>query len=311
MPTKIDQNLIPPVIRESVDPDILNRAKSIEWSINRDTGEDEHGFLDGSHEDYLSSQNILPKTHGYDLHDPRKARKIEWFDENNLGTGRDSGFDYTPTSPSLNNNNNNKGYSSSMRSVSSSTFGEQRVDLAPISNQDVVASNLRSTGSMKRHPQGQYPFPIYKTNQEQLEGDVVFEVAPRAKPGERTVHYEKSTKVLNEQEMNALGLDPSIFGPNSKTTLDEQEEELIETSVLKGGKRELEELCRSMRTQEAGNYFESRQRARSVSPSGRQNAVDENSEERRVVLFGSVDELNNREQEFYPYRDAHNGKVSF
>lgn len=311
MPSKIDQSLLPPVIRESVDPEILNRARSIEWSINKDTGEDEHGFLDGSHEDYLSSQNLMPKTHGLIDHRQqgaaaRKSRKIEWFDQTNTNAGRDSGFEYTPTSPSLGGNRYTS--SASLRSNDS-----QRLDLTPFedltNNQDVVAGNLHTTGSMKRHPQGQHPFPIYKTNQQQLEGDVVFEVAPRAKPGERTVHYEKSTKVLNEEEMNALGLDPEFFSPNSKTMMDEQEEELIETAVLKGGRRELEELCRSMRTQEAGDYFESRQRARSVSPGGR--PIDENSEERKVVLFGSCEELNTREQEFYPYRDAHNGKVKY
>ena len=306
MPSKIDQSLIPPVIRESVDPEILNRAQSIEWSINRDTGEDEHGFLDGSAEDYLSSQNLLPKSHGAaHLSDPspvRKSRKmVEWSD---TVSGRDSGFEATPISPSLGRQTN----SSSV--ISSASQQRDLVDLSPLedSTLDFAASNRTSSaGPMKRHPQGLSPFPIYKVNQEQLQGDVFFEVAPRAKPGERTVHYEKATRILNEEEMNAMGLDPKVFGPNSRTTMDEQEEEMIETQVLKGGARELEDLYNSMRN-EAGEYFE-RQRARSVSPVGNR-LESHSSEQRKTIVFGSVDEISNREQEFYPYRDAHQGKVS-
>lgn len=299
MPSKIDHNLIPPVIRESVDPDILNRAQSIEWSINRDTGEDEHGYLDGSTGDYNRSKSPSQ------LAAARKARKIEWLDD---GAGRDSGFEYTPTSPSLGGGK----HSSSMRSISSLSHSEMsHNNLPPLDEaalEDFAATNTtRNTGSMKRHPQGQYPFPIYKVNQEQLEGDVVFEVAPRAKPGERTVHYEKSSRVMNEEELNALGLDPNFFGPNTKTMMDEQEEELIETSVLKGGRRELESLYNSMRTDTSG-YFD-RQRARSVSPTGTRRPIDSEQSEKKTVIFGSVDEID-REQEFYPYRDAHQGKVS-
>lgn len=298
MPSKIDQNLLPPVIRESVDPDILNRAQSIEWSINRDTGEDEHGYLDGSNEDYHSSKS---PSH---LAAARKARRIEWLDN---GAGRDSGFEYTPTSPSLGGGK----HSSSMRSISSlsqSDIGHN--NLPPLDEaalEEFAASNTtKNVGSMKRHPQGLYPYPIYKVNQEQLEGDVVFEVAPRAKPGEKTVHYEKTSRIMNQEELDALGLDPNFFGPNTKTTMDEQEEELVETSVLKGGRRELESLYNSMRTDTSG-YFD-RQRARSASPTGR-NPIDSEQSERKTVIFGSVDEID-REQEFYPYRDAHQGKVS-
>lgn len=301
MPTRIDQNLIPQVIRESVDPDILNRAQSIEWSIDRDTGENEHGFLDGSHEDYLTSQNLLEKSHG-PLHlssgspRERKGRKmVEWSAD--TMSGRDSGFDATPISPSLHKD----------------AAAQQRVDLSPLEDaaiSDFAAANKTgSLGPMKRHPQGQHPFPIYKVNQEQLQGDVFFEVAPRAKPGERTVHYEKSSRVLNEEEMNALGLDPNVFGPNSRTIMDEQEEETIETQVLKGGSRELEDIYNSMRTG-AGDYFD-RQRARSLSPSGDRRPIGtESSEQRRTVVFGSVGEIDKCEQEYYPYRDAHQGKVS-
>lgn len=312
MPSKIDQNLIPPVIRQSVDPDILNRAQSIEWTINRDTGEDEHGFLDGSHEDYLTSQNLMPKSHGAVHYGTnvsvspanRKSRKmVEWYDS---VSGRDSGYEQTPTSPSL-------GAKQQMRSVSSLSGANERVDLSPLddSNLDFSASNkTNATGQMKRHPQGVYPFPIYKVNQEQLQGDVFFEVAPRAKPGERTVHYEKSTRVLNEEELNALGLDPKVFSPNSRTTMDEQEEETVETSVFKGGARELEDIYNSMRT-DASDYFD-RQRARSVSPVGNRNPIEsESSEQKKTIIFGSVDEINTREQEFYPYRDAHQGKVKY
>lgn len=292
MPSRIDQNLIPPVIRESVDPDILNRAQSIEWSINRDTGDDEHGYLDGQNDYYNQSKG------GKYLSPGRKSRKIEWSDSRQ---GRDSGFENTPTSPSFG------GHDSSL----STTKDLQRVDLSPLEQSlDFGAGNTVSgVGSMKRHPQGQYPFPIYKTNQEQLEGDVVFDPAPRAKPGERTVHYEKASRVLNEEDLNALGLDPKFFGANSRTMMDEQEEECIETSVLKGGARELEDLYNSMRTDTTG-YFD-RQRARSVSPVGSRNPIEsEHSEHKKTVIFGSVDEINNREQEFYPYRDAHQGKVS-
>lgn len=301
MPSKIDQNLLPPVIRESVDPDILNRAQSIEWSINRDTGEDEHGYLDGSNEDYLGS-----KSPGH-LAAARKARKIEWLDN---GAGRDSGFDYTPTSPSLGGNGGK--YSSSMRSISSLSHSDAgHNNLPPLDEmalEEFAAINTtKNTGSMKRHPQGQYPFPIYRVNQEQLEGDVVFEVAPHAKPGEKTIHYEKSSRVMNEEELNALGLDPNFFGPNSKTRMDEQEEEFVETSVLKGGRRELEHLYNTMRTDTTG-YFD-RQRARSASPTGNRNLMDSEQSERKTVIFGSCEEID-REQEFYPYRDAHQGKVS-
>lgn len=301
MPSKIDQNLLPPVIRESVDPDILNRAQSIEWSINRDTGEDEHGYLDGSNEDYRIGSKQSP-TH---LAAARKARKIEWLDN---GAGRDSGFEYTPTSPSLGGGK----HSSSMRSISSLSHSDiGHNSLPPLDEhalEEFAATNTtKNTGSMKRHPHGQYPFPIYKVNQEQLEGDVVFEVAPRAKPGEKTVHYEKSSRIMNEEELNALGLDPNFFGPNTKTMMDEQEEELVETSVLKGGRRELENLYNSMRTDTTG-YFD-RQRARSVSPTGNRHAIDSEQSEKKTVIFGSVDEID-REQEFYPYRDAHQGKVS-
>lgn len=302
MPSKIDQNLLPPVIRESVDPDILNRAQSIEWSINRDTGEDEHGYLDGQN-DYLNQNkgayHLSPSA--------RKSRKIEWCDSRQ---GRDSGFEYTPTSPSLGNGDVQK-YGSSMRSLSSlsnADNGQRAIDLSPLD--DFGAGNTTSgVGSMKRHPQGQYPFPIYKVNQEQLEGDVVFDPAPRGKAGERTVHYEKASRVLNEEDLDALGLDPKFFGSNTKTMMDEQEEELIETSVLKGGSKELEDMYNSMRVDTTG-YFD-RQRARSVSPVGNRNPIEsEHSEHKKTIIFGSVDEINNTEQEFYPYRDAHQGKVS-
>lgn len=304
MPSKIDQNLIPPVIRESVDPDILNRAQSIEWSINRDTGEDEHGYLDGQN----GYHNLSPSA--------RKSRKIEWCDS---GQGRDSGFEYTPTSPSLGappyDGYDLQKYGHSMRSLSSLSGSDnggqqqqQRIDLSPLD--DFGAGNTVSgVGTMKRHPQGQYPFPIYKVNQEQLEGDVVFDPAPRGKAGERTVHYEKASRVLNEEDLDALGLDPKFFGSNSKTMMDEQEEELIETSVLKGGSKELEDIYNSMRVDTTG-YFD-RQRARSVSPVGNRNPIEsEHSEHKKTIIFGSVDEINNKEQEFYPYRDAHQGKVS-
>lgn len=302
MPSKIDQNLLPPVIREAVDPEILNRAQSIEWSINRDTGLDEHGYLDGTDEDYLRGppQNVrgLPPIQSH------KSRKLDWH--GSTQSGRDSGFDYTPTSPNLG------GYQTdTKRSATSLSSDRQRVDLSPLEESlDFGATNkVNSTGQMKRFPQGQYPFPMYKVNQEQLEGDVVFEVAPRAKPGERTVHYEKSSRVLNEEEMNALGLDANVFGPNTRTMVDDQEEETIETSVLKGGRRELEDLYNSMRIDKDG-YFD-RQRARSVSPNGSKNPIEqESSEQKKTVIFGSVDEINNRDQEFYPYRDAHQGKVS-
>lgn len=311
MPSKIDHNLIPPVIKESVDPEILNRARSIEWSIDRDTGENERGFLDGSHEDYLSSQNLMQKSHrqpsytspAEQLRAQQKARNIEWFDNNN---GRDSGYDRTPTSPSLGRN-----FGASTGSLrSGSNLSGQTGAMEPLDESlDEFATNTtNSVGRMKRHPQGQSPFPMYKVNQEQLEGDVVFEVAPRARPGERTVHYEKSTRVVNEEELNALGLDPNFFGPNSKTTMNEQEEETIESSRLNGGARELEALYNSMRG-DAGDYFD-RQRARSVSPD-RQNPIEsESSQMKRTVLFSSVDDLSNRDQEYYPYRDASQGKVS-
>lgn len=297
MPSKIDQSLIPPAIRESVDPDILNRAQSIEWSIDRDTGENEHGYLDGGHEDYLSSQNLMPKSHGQ-LHygqpqQIRKSRKqVEWS-ENTL-SGRDSGFDATPTSPSLYNQK--------------SSVDLSQLDQAAQLN--FAAGNKTNTlGQMKRHPTGVYPFPIYKVNQEQLQGDVFFEVAPRAAPGERTVHYEKSSRILNQQEMDALGLDPSVFEPNSRTAVHEDEEETVETSVLKGDARQLEEIYNSMRTG-AGDYFD-HQRARSLSPSGSRNPMDNMSskQQKKTVIFGSMEEIDQREQEYFPYRDAHQGKV--
>lgn len=298
MPAKIDTNLLPPVILESVDPEILDRAQSIEWSINRDTGENERGFVDGSHEDYLSSQNLMYKSHD--------GKQIDWLaSQQSLSRGgRDSGFEpgLSPGTPSL------LGLAGAR--TTSSTSENLLMDEAAATGYTI--GQLES-GASKRHPmRGQYPFPIYKVNQEQLQGDVFFERAPKARPGERTIHYEKSSRIFNEEELNALGLDPKTFGPNSNTLVDEQEEETIETSILKANAQELEQLYQSMRNQEAGDYFD-RQRARSLSPGGR-NRLDkeETSEQRRTVIFGSLEELNDdrTEQEFYPYRDAHQGKVS-
>lgn len=302
MPSKIDQNLLPPVIRESVDPEILARAQSIEWTINRDTGEDEHGYVDGSHEDYLSAQNLLPKTHGMlssgNTSTGRKSRKIEWLDEQN---GRDSGYDATPTSPSLGNK---------LRSTSSLTYSNNQSTLDDPALDFAATGQTNATGQMKSFPRGQYPFPIYNVNRAQLEGDVVFEPAPRAKPGERTVHYEKSSRILNEEELEAMGLNPKVFGPNSRTTMDEQEEEMIQTSIIKGGSRELEDFYNQHIRNDSDEYFE-RQRARSVSPTGNRNPIESSSSEhKKTIVFGSIDEIDNREQEFYPYRDAHQGKVS-
>lgn len=287
MPSKIDQNLIPPVIRESVDPDILNRAQSIEWSIDRDTGENEHGYLDGGHEDYLSSQNLLPKSHG-DVHyggNFKNRKQIDWPEQ--PFSGRDSGLELTPTSPSI--------------------LGAERTTDRAL---DFAAGNKTNTlGQMKRHPTGVSPFPMYKVNQEQLQGDVYFEVAPRAAPGERTVHFEKTSRILNEREMDALGLDPKVFGPNSRTAVHEDEEETVETSLLKGDARQLEEIFNSMRTG-AGDYFE-HQRARSLSPvAGRNPMNSSESQHKKTVIFGSLEEIDRREQEYFPYRDAHQGKVS-
>jgi hypothetical protein len=115
--------------------------------------------------------------------------------------------------------------------------------------------------------------------------------------------------VLNEQEMDALGLDPKVFAPNSETTVDEQEAETIETQVLRGGTRELESIYNTMRS-DAGDYFD-RQRARSLSPSGNRRPVDaDSSSQRKTIVFGSMDEIEQHAQEYYPYRDAHQGKVS-
>lgn len=286
MPAKIDQSLLPPVIKDSVDPEILNRAQSIEWSIARDFGDDEHGYLDGSHEDYLSSQNLMYKTHQARL---GAGKQVEWLDQKG---GRDSGFEHSPTSPAL--------------GAARSADGQPMVDLSPLNEFESVGGVANSAGSMKRHPQGQSPYPIYRVNQEQLANDVFFEHSPKARPGERTVHYEKASKVLNEHELADLGLDSQYFGPNSNARVDEQEEETIETSVLKGGSRELEDLYNSMKL-EGSDYFD-RQRARSVSPD--RHGLESEQSQKRTVIFGSVDEVNNQEQEFYPYRDAHQGKVS-
>lgn len=309
MPSKIDQNLLPAEIRDSVDPDILARAQSIEWSIDRDTGVNEHGYLDGGHEDYLSSQNLLPKTHGA-LHygggggggsTTRKSRKtVDWQDTTRDTSGRDSGFEFTPTSPAL-------GLTSS--DYNQSTFEEHTPQTL------ATSGKANSLGQMKRHPMGQSPFPMYRVNQEQLQGDVFFEAAPRAAPGERTVHYERTSRILNERELDALGLDPNVFGPNSRTTVDETEEENVETSILKGDARELEDIYNSMRTG-AGDYFD-HQRARSASPSsGNRRAQggpieNESSSQKKTVIFGSVEEIDRQEQEYFPYRDAHQGKVSY
>lgn len=291
MPAKIDQSLIPPVIKESVDPDILDRAQSIEWSITNDAGQDERGFVDGSHEDFLSSQNLMFKSHhgrlvppGTELH--RKVGKnVEWLDQHG---GRDSGFERTPISPSL-----------------GLEYADQRVDLSPLD--DFTVGEASFNGSAKRHPQGVSPYPIYQVNQSQLQGDVFFEAAPKAAPGERTVHYEKATRVLNEQDLNLMGLDPHHLRPNSRARVDEREEETIESSVLKEGSRELEDLYNSMRNN-TSDYFD-RQRARSVSPDRLGGPVEEC--QKKTIIFSSVEEINNQEQEFYPYRDAHQGKVSF
>jgi hypothetical protein len=303
MRSKIDQNLLPPVIRESIDPDILNRAQSIEWSIDRDTGVKEHGFLDGSPEDPLSSQNLLPKTHGQ-LHfgdQTRKSRKmVDWCES---VSGRDSGLEPTPISPSL---------GGGRTTVDSSMADLSPLDdaLMPAEGEFAASNKSNMLGQMKRHPQGISPYPIYRVNQEQLQGDVYFEAAPRGQPGERTVHYEKTTRVLNEEEMDALGLDPKVFGPNSKTAVDEQEVETIETEVLKGGARELEDIYNTTIRSEAGEYFD-RQRARSLSPSGSHRPMEaESSSQKKTIVFGSMEEMEQHEQEYYPYRDAHQGKVS-
>lgn len=273
MPAKIDTNLLPPVIRESVDPEILDRAQSIEWSIARDTGEHERGFVDGSHEDYLSSQNLMYKSHS--------GKQVDWLDNLSVKGGRDSGFEQpSPGTPSLNlgSTNNLSGYAEDIGYIGSQASGN-------------------------RHPKNVYPFPIYKVNQEQLHGDVFFEKAPKARPGERTIHYEKSSRIMKEHDLEALGLDPKTFPANSNTCVDEQQEETIETSLFKGGPEQLRQLLESMRN-EAGDYFD-RERARNNG-----TPLDGEDSMKRTVIFGSLEELNNRDQEYFPYRDAHQGKVS-
>lgn len=291
MPSKIDINLLPPVIRDSIDPDILARAQSIEWSINRDTGEDEHGFLDGSHEDYLSSQNLMHKSHAHLLPTAasiKEARKVGWLSESS--NGRDSGLDQSPTESPL------PSEVGTFRSVSALS--------APLEQEMVgfrAAKTTTGAGVMKRHPAGQQPFPIYKVNQEQLEGDVVFEVAPGARSGDHAVHYEKSQRALSEQDLDALGLDPDFFGSNTRTMMDEQEEELIETSVVKGGRQELEGLYNSMRT-DASDYFD-RQRMKSAS----QSALDHTISEKRDCQFhGSLENFeHSRDQQFGTWGTNH------
>lgn len=269
MPSKIDINLLPPVIRDSVDPEILARAQSIEWSIFRDAGEDEHGFLDGSHEDYLSSQNLMHKTHAHLL--PTAAS----INRDACRGGRDSGLELSPAgSPAPSD-------LGTMRRGTSSSLSaplEREVEGVGLSNKTT------GVGSMKRHPSGLHPFPIYKVNQEQLEGDVVFEASGGA-PGEQTVHYEKSQRALSEQELNALGLDPNFFGPNTRTMMDEQEEELIETSVVKD-RRELDLIYNNMLT-DASDYFDNH-RIKSAS----QSALDHELCERTQSSFqGSAENL--------------------
>lgn len=269
MPSKIDINLLPSVIRDSVDPEILARAQSIEWSILRDSGEDEHGFLDGSHEDYLSSQNLMHKTHAHLL--PTAAS----INRDAQRGGRDSGLELSPAgSPAPSDEGTLR------HGASSSLSGPLELEV-----EGLGASNTTTrVGPMKRHPSGLRPFPIYKVNQEQLEGDVVFEPSSTG-PGEQTVHYERSQRAMSEQELNALGLSPEFFGPNSKTMMDEQEEELIETSVVKGGQKELERMYSSMIRTDASDYFDS-QRIKSAS----QANLDHESIERTESYIRGSDE---------------------
>lgn len=286
MPARIDTNLLPPVIRERVDPEILDRAQSIEWTINRDTGQSEHGFMDGSHEDYLSSQNLMFKSHA-----GAGGKQVDWLQSTpSLKGGRDSGFEQaSPGTPSL-------GRSTQL------DHADDAINFGPDG-----ASYTSSQISGNKHPI-QYssgaPFPIYKVNHEQLQGDVFFEKAPKARPGERTVHYEKASRIMKESELEALGLDPKLFGPNSNTNVNEQQEETIESSALSGSPEMFRQLYESMRN-DAGQYFDD-ERARSVGGI----PLDGEESMKRTVIFGSLEELNNREQEYFPYRDAHQGKVS-
>lgn len=250
MRNKIDQSLLPPAVRDSLDPELINQAHSIEWSIDRGDGRNEHGFLG----DNLA--NFGPNSKADTTTITKKTRKVEWFDYKD--GGRDSGFEFTPTSPSI-------GKVSQQRTISS--LSNQRVDLSPLD--ESLHLNLTNPASINAY--------------QQPTTGVVYERAPRAKPGERTVHYEKTSRVMSQDEVDALGLDPDSYT--------------------------------NMMNRKASSYAPSRygpgnvqQRARSVSPQGnRNNNIDQ--EPRNVTLFGSMEEINNREQEFYPYRDAHQGKV--
>lgn len=239
MRSKIDQNLLPAAVRDSLDPELLNQAHSIEWSIDRGDGRNEHGFLGDNLDGYGPG-----KTNSTTV--TKKTRKVEWFDYSDGGT--DSGFERTPTSLS-------PGKISQQRTFSS--LSNQRVDLSPLD--ESLDLGYTNTASLKRYQQAP---------------QVVYDKAPRARPGERTVHYEKSSQVLNQDEVDSRGLDPESYA--------------------------------KLMSHQASSYTLPT-RARSVSPVGSRNHFDE--EPKNVTLFGSMEEISPREQEFYPYRDAHQGKV--
>lgn len=261
MPTGIDQNLIPQLIRNSVDPELLNCAQSIEWSIDRNCGRNEHGYLESSSPAIATELAMNDNTMTSSLRtssSARKSRRLEWADSPSSG-GRDSGFDMTPTSPYKPNQ-------------------QRRIDLSPL---DESMAFDEQYGSLKP---GQYS--AHPT------GDVVFEAAPRARAGERTVHYEKVSRIVGEQELQAMGLDPNNYSggmPMISGTMDDS-------------------LYRSSSGFDTNaSFFGERQRARSLSPTGDSSLDDQR---KKTVIFGSMEEIDTREQEYFPYRDAHQGKVS-
>lgn len=240
MRSKIDHSLLPAAVRDSLDPELLNQAHSIEWSIDRDDGRNEHGFLGDKSDNYGPG-----KTNSTTV--TKKTRKVEWFDYNDGRT--DSGYERTPTSLST-------GQLSQQRTLSS--LSNQRVDLSPLD--ESLDMNYTNSQAPVGYPQA---------------NKVIYDRAPHANPGQRTVYYEKSSRVLSQEEVDALGLDPDSYA--------------------------------KLMSRKAATYSMPT-RARSVSPVGTKRGLNEEPE--NVTLFGSMEELNTREQEFYPYRDAHQGKVN-
>lgn len=318
---------VPAFIKDAIDHELLRTADKIEYSIEKGEEMTTSYQFKPEGEDYYSQLHAMNKSYHQRAPEQapgsnRKSRKGDFYGDtlNWDITGGDSGGEYSPSSPSL---------ASNRKYTSSATSGGYREELIfskssqlPVTmskhtieyldehnnNDNGINQKFKSSGAdIDRSSEwtdwyNREIAPAMERNsvdssrqwQEWTKREVST-TTPISPFEERTITYQKEegTSLLNP---NA----PVQKGPGSQVIKCETFEEETSEKTFTMPSPPPKEVVKS-----DSGYFDkfylTRERARSNSPPA---AL------RKSVNFGSVAEISTREQEFYPFRDAHQGKVS-